>query len=74
MTVEEFLEAPWWKQLFYRVHRHPLIIFGVGPLLTFLILSRIPNKSFRKREQNSIHWTNLALAILIILMSWVIGF
>ena len=74
MTVEEFLEASWWKRLSYRVYRNPLIMFGVGPLLTFLITSRLPNKTFRKREQNSIHWTNLALAVLIALMSWAIGF
>lgn len=73
MTVDEFLEAPWWKKLFYRVYRNPLIMFGVGPLLTFLILHRLPSKKFGKRERNSIHWTNLAIVILIALMSWGIG-
>lgn len=74
MTVEEFLEASQWKRLFYRVYRNPLIMFGVGPLLTFLILHRLPSKKFKKREQNSIHWTNLAVAGLIVVMSLVIGF
>ena len=74
LTVDEFLEAPWWKQLFYRIYRNPLIMFGVGPLLSFLILSRLPNKSFKKREQNSIHWINLALAVFITLMGLAIGF
>ncbi len=74
MTVEEFLEASKWKRLFYRVYRNPLIMFGVGPLLTFLILHRIPSNKFKKREQNSIHWTNLAVAGLIAVMSLVIGF
>ncbi len=74
MTVEEFLEASKWKRLFYRVYRNPIIMFGVGPLLTFLILHRIPSKKFKKREQNSIHWTNLAVAGLIAVMSLVIGF
>ena len=74
LTVDEFLEAPWWKQLFYRIYRNPLIMFGVGPLLSFLILSRLPNKSFKKREQNSIHWTNLGLVVIISLMGWMIGF
>lgn len=74
MTVDEFLAAPWWKKLFYRVYRNPLIMFGVGPLLTFLILHRLPSNKFGKREHNSIHWTNLALLIIIVLMSWWIGF
>lgn len=74
LTVEEFLEATWWKKLFYRVYRNPLIMFGVGPLLTFLVLHRLPGKQFKKREQNSVFWTNLALVLLIGLMSWAIGF
>jgi acyl-lipid omega-6 desaturase (Delta-12 desaturase) len=74
MTVDEFLEAPRLKRFFYRVYRNPVIMFGMGPLLTFLILHRLPNKKYKKREQNSVHWTNLALAVLIVLMSWLIGF
>jgi omega-6 fatty acid desaturase (delta-12 desaturase) len=74
LTVDEFLEAPWWKQLFYRVYRNPLIMFGVGPLLTFLVLHRIPSKDFGKRERNSIHWTNLGLVVIISLTGWMIGF
>ncbi len=74
LTVDEFLEAPWWKQLFYRVYRNPLIMFGVGPLLTFLVLHRIPSKDFGKRERNSIHWTNVGLVVIISLMGWMIGF
>jgi omega-6 fatty acid desaturase (delta-12 desaturase) len=74
MTVDEFLHSPWWKQIFYRVFRHPLIMFGVGPLLTFLILHRLPSNKLKKRERNSVHWTNLALVVLITMMSWLIGF
>ncbi|RLD97027.1 MAG: fatty acid desaturase, partial [Bacteroidetes bacterium] len=73
MTVEEFLEASWWKKMFYRVYRNPLIMFGVGPLLTFLILHRLPNNSYKKREKNSVHLTNLALLIIVLIMSWTIG-
>lgn len=74
MTVDEYLEAPIWKQIFYRIYRNPVIMFGIGPLLTFLILHRLPSKKFKKREQNSIHWTNLAIAGLVAAMSWAIGF
>ena len=74
MTVDEFLESPWWKRLFYRVYRNPVIMFGIGPLLTFLILHRLPSKKFGKRERNSIHWTNLAIVLLALIMSWAIGF
>jgi len=74
LTVDEFVAAPRWKKAFYQIYRNPLVMFGVGPLLTFLILHRLPSKSFGKREQNSIHWTNLAVAILITSLSLLIGF
>ena len=49
-------------------------MFGFGSLIVFLITQRIPTKKYKKREQNSIHWTNLALIAFIIIMSWAIGF
>lgn len=75
MTVEEYLASTPWKRLAYRVYRHPVIMFGVGPLLMFLGSHRLPSYShFKKRERYSIHWTNLALVGFIALMSWAIGF
>jgi omega-6 fatty acid desaturase (delta-12 desaturase) len=74
MTVDEFLAASFWKQLAYRIYRNPLIMFGVGPLIMFLFSQRIPSYSFRKRERNSVHWTNLGLVGFIALMSLAIGF
>jgi omega-6 fatty acid desaturase (delta-12 desaturase) len=76
MTVEEYLAASPWKRIMYRAYRNPIIMFGIGPVFMFLISQRIPtpNRSFRKRERNSIHWTNLGLLIYITLLSLLIGF
>jgi len=76
MTVEEYLAASPWKQFIYRAYRNPILMFGIGPIFMFLIAQRIPtrNRSFRKRERNSIHWTNLGLLIFGTLVSLLIGF
>jgi omega-6 fatty acid desaturase (delta-12 desaturase) len=74
MTVEEYLAAPRWKRFSYRVYRNPLIMFGIGPLIVFLVTQRFASRSFKKRERNSVYWANLALAVLITLISWAIGF
>ena len=74
MTVDEYLAASAWKRFVYRIYRHPVLMFGVGPLLMFLITHRIPSRLFRKRERNSIHWTNLGMLVFVALMSWAIGF
>jgi omega-6 fatty acid desaturase (delta-12 desaturase) len=73
MTVEEYRAAPWWKKFGYRVFRNPLAMFLVGPLLIFVVTQRIPLASDGKRERSNIWWTNFALAGLIALMCWLVG-
>lgn len=71
MTVDEYLDSPWWKKFGYRVMRQPVFMFFFGSLIVFVITQRIPGKG--KRERASVWWTNLALAIWIILMSFIFG-
>lgn len=74
MTVEEYLAASPWKRFVYRAYRHPALLFGVGPLFSFVLSQRIPTKKYKKREQNSVHWTNLGLVIYALAISLLIGF
>jgi len=74
MTVEEYLAASPWKRFVYRAYRHPALLFGIGPLFSFVVSQRIPTKKYKKREQNSVHWTNLGLVIYALAISLVIGF
>lgn len=72
MTVQEYLEAPWWKRFGYRIMRQPVFMFFFGSLIVFVITQRIPPGK-GKREIASVWWTNLALAIWITLMSFLFG-
>lgn len=72
MTVQEYLEAPWWKKFGYRVMRNPLALLLIGPLLLFVIAERIPPAK-GKREIASVWWTNLALVVIIPVMGLVFG-
>ncbi len=73
MTVKEYFEAPWWKKVGYRVFRHPLAMFLVGPILVFVLIQRFPGPNLGKRELASVWWTNLALVTIIGLLCWGIG-
>jgi len=64
MTVQEYLAAPWWKKLGYRVMRNPIAMILVGPLIVFVIGERIPPAK-GKREIASVWWSNLALALIV---------
>lgn len=72
MTVQEYLAAPAWKRIGYRVMRNPLAMLLAGPLIIFIIVERIPPAKGR-REIASVWWTNLALALVVTAMGMIFG-
>jgi acyl-lipid omega-6 desaturase (Delta-12 desaturase) len=75
LTVEEYLRLSWWKRLAYRLYRHPIVLFGLGPLYLFLIKHRLPfDLPFRQRKMwLSVLGTNAALAIVLGGLAMLIG-
>jgi omega-6 fatty acid desaturase (delta-12 desaturase) len=74
MTVEEYRAAPRRTRIAYRLYRNPLIMFGLGPVASFLISQRFPQKGTKRRERNSVLVTDLAILAIIVLASLTIGF
>jgi acyl-lipid omega-6 desaturase (Delta-12 desaturase) len=71
LTLEEYLERPFWKRMAYRIYRNPFFIFVVGPFVDFVILQRFVsmNAAIGQRERASVHWTNLAILLTAIAVS-----
>ena len=65
MTVEEYLAAPWYKKVGYRIMRSPIILFTVGSFIVFTVTHRFTEKSAGKRERSSVIWTNIAIASVV---------
>ncbi len=42
LTVREFQALPRWKRWRYRLYRHPIVLFGIGPAWVFLLHVRPP--------------------------------
>jgi acyl-lipid omega-6 desaturase (Delta-12 desaturase) len=42
LTVAEYLARPRWGRLKYRLYRHPVVMFGLGPAYLFLLHNRLP--------------------------------
>ncbi len=74
MTVEEYLQAPPLQRLAYRLYRHPLVMFGIGPLYYFLLRNRYPSPGAKKIDFISVIWTNLAIAAIVVAATMTIGF
>lgn len=74
MTVDEYLAAPLWKRIAYRLYEHPLVMFGLGPAFVFLIAQRFHRKGAKPRQRYSVYFTNLAILAIVLVASLTIGF
>jgi acyl-lipid omega-6 desaturase (Delta-12 desaturase) len=75
LTVREYLTLPRWRQLLYRMYRHPVVMFGVGPAYLFILRHRLPMGLMRSGWQPwvSAMATNAAIAILVAAIIWLVG-
>ncbi|VGO18470.1 fatty acid desaturase [Pontiella sulfatireligans] len=74
LTVEEYISAPKLKRITYRIFRHPLFLFGVGPSYVFLIFHRFSQKDIQHQGRLSVYITNLAMLLLFLLGWTAIGY
>jgi omega-6 fatty acid desaturase (delta-12 desaturase) len=73
LTVDEYISLPPLKRLGYRLFRHPLVMFTVGPFFIFVISHRFWGPKTGRREKMSVIITNIALLVLIICLMAIMG-
>ncbi|MDX0601950.1 fatty acid desaturase [Sinorhizobium medicae] len=75
LTIAEYRARSPMKRLAYRLYRHPLVMFGIGPAWLFLFKQRLP---FGMMKSGALPWistmaTNAAIVMLVALMVWTVG-
>jgi acyl-lipid omega-6 desaturase (Delta-12 desaturase) len=73
LTVAEYLALPPRGRLGYRLFRNPLVMFGIGPIFALIVGPRMVSRSARPRLRRSVIGTNIALAVLIGGLCWLVG-
>jgi omega-6 fatty acid desaturase (delta-12 desaturase) len=73
LTVSEYNARSRRARLAYRLFRNPVVMFGVGPLWGMVLAPRWIRPSARRQIQRSVWGTNLALAIVIGGLCWLVG-
>jgi omega-6 fatty acid desaturase (delta-12 desaturase) len=73
LTVAEYRARDFRGRLGYRVFRHPLVMFGLGPVFAMIIGPRIVARGARPRMRRSVLWTDAALAVLAVGLCWLMG-
>ncbi len=76
LTVGEYRKLSSLQRRMYRLHRHPLILFGVGAFLYFVVFQRFTfhDPHLSKKDRDSVFWTNVTLIAAVALISWLVGF
>lgn len=75
LTVEEYRARSFWGRLGYRLYRHPVVLFVLGPSYLFILQNRLPFGLMRSgwRYWVSAMGTNAFIAIVVALILWLGG-
>jgi omega-6 fatty acid desaturase (delta-12 desaturase) len=75
LTVEEYRARGIWGRLTYRLYRHPVVLFVLGPSFLFILQNRLPFGLMRSgwRYWISAMGTNAFIAIVVGLILWLGG-
>ncbi len=75
LTRPEYVALSRLKRFMYRLYRHPLVLFGIGPIWLFFISNRIPSGDPRRhwKEWVSVLSTDAALVVMFGLLVWMLG-
>jgi fatty acid desaturase len=75
LTAREFLALSRGRRLLYRLYRHPIVMFGIGPAYVFILRHRLPMGLLDRgwRPWLSAMATNVAIAVLVATMIRLVG-
>jgi acyl-lipid omega-6 desaturase (Delta-12 desaturase) len=75
LTIKEYRARSRWGRLKYRLYRHPLTMFGIGPAYLFFLQHRLPVGLMSRGWQPwvSTMATNAAIGLIVGPLIWLIG-
>lgn len=75
LTVEEYEVLSPVRRFGYRLYRHPLVMFGLGPSFVFFIMQRLPVGMMRRgwRPWASAVGNSIAAALGLAALIWIFG-
>ncbi len=74
LTVREYLALPRWRRFAYRLYRHPVVLFGIGPIYVFILKHRLPlDMPLRSGVWRNLLATNAGIAALLVGLAMLVG-
>jgi omega-6 fatty acid desaturase (delta-12 desaturase) len=72
-TLEEYRAMSGKGRFAYRLFRNPLVMFTIGPIYSLMVMPRFVPRDARSRMKRSVWLTNVALALVITGMCFLVG-
>ncbi|MFD0917713.1 fatty acid desaturase family protein [Pseudahrensia aquimaris] len=75
LTVDEYLERGPMARALYRLYRHPITLFVVGPAYMFILQHRLPIGVMTRGKMPwlSTQFTNIAIIVCSLALMWLVG-
>lgn len=75
LTVDEYHALPPLRRLGYRLYRHPLVMFGLGPAFVFFVMNRLPIGMMKQgwRPWVSVVGNAAAAIVGLLALVWLFG-
>jgi omega-6 fatty acid desaturase (delta-12 desaturase) len=65
LTVAEYEARSPGGRVGYRLFRNPVVMFGLGPILSFVVLPRLVHRGMRRRLRDAVVRTNVILLVAV---------
>jgi omega-6 fatty acid desaturase (delta-12 desaturase) len=73
LTLAEYEAKGWRGRLGYYLFRHPLVMFGIGPIYSLMVMPRFWGSKAGRAQKRSVLLTNVAAAAAITALILVVG-
>jgi omega-6 fatty acid desaturase (delta-12 desaturase) len=74
LTVDEYRALNRWERFKYRFYRNAFVMLVLGPLYLMVHYRRpAPNETTRAAKGLGVHYTNLAIGVMIAGLTWLVG-
>jgi len=73
LTLNEYYSKPAKARLGYYLFRHPLVMFGIGPIYSLMVMPRFWGSQAGKAQRRSVILTDIAVAIMLAATILIVG-
>jgi omega-6 fatty acid desaturase (delta-12 desaturase) len=73
LTLSEYRALPWYKRAGYYLFRNPLVMFGIGPIYSLIVMPRFYSSKAGPAQRRSVMITNVAVAAIAATICLLVG-